>query len=82
MRLMGHVARVGKKRNSHEIFVGNLERKKKTPRRGRENSIRIDLQVVELEGVEWILLEQNKDRRQAHMNAVMNLRARKMRRTS
>jgi hypothetical protein len=44
------------------------------PRRRWENNIRIDLQEVECEGVDWIELAQVRDRWWALVNAVMNLR--------
>ena len=44
------------------------------PRRRWEHNIRIDLQEVGCGGTHWIDLAQDRDRRRAVMNAVMNLR--------
>jgi hypothetical protein len=45
------------------------------PRRRREDYIKMDLQEVECEGMDWTGVAQARDRRRAFMNAVMNLRA-------
>jgi len=44
------------------------------PRRRWEDNIKMDLQEVECRGVGWIELAQDRDRWQALVNAVMNLR--------
>jgi hypothetical protein len=44
------------------------------PRRRWEDNIKIDLQEVGWEGVDWIYMAQNRDRWRAVVNAVMNLR--------
>jgi hypothetical protein len=44
------------------------------PRHRWENSIKMDLQEVEWDGVAWIDVTQDRDRWQALVNAVMNLR--------
>jgi len=44
------------------------------PRRRWEDNIKMDLQEVGCEGMNWIGLDQDKDRWRALVNAVMNLR--------
>ena len=44
------------------------------PRRRWEDTIKLDLLEVGWEGMDWIELAQQKDRRQGVVNAVMNLR--------
>jgi hypothetical protein len=44
------------------------------PRRRREDHIKMDLQEVECEGMDWNGVAQDKDRRRAFVNKVMNLR--------
>ena len=44
------------------------------PRRRWEDNIKIDLQEVGCEGMDWIELSQARDRWRALANAVMNLR--------
>jgi len=44
------------------------------PRRRWKDNIRMDLQEVECEGVEWFEVAQDGDRWRALVNAVMNLR--------
>jgi len=43
------------------------------PRRGWEDNIKIDLLEVGFCGMDWIELAQDRDRRRALLNAVMNL---------
>jgi hypothetical protein len=63
MRLAGHVARVGEKRNSYRILVGKPEGKRQPGRpRGRwEDNIRIDLREIRGGGMDWIDLSQDMD---------------------
>jgi len=44
------------------------------PRRKWENNIRMGLQEVGCEGIDWIELAQDRDRWRTLVNAVMNLR--------
>jgi hypothetical protein len=43
-------------------------------RRRWEDNIKMDVQEIRCEGLNWIELAQDKDRWRAFMNAVMNLR--------
>jgi len=56
--------------------VGKPERKRtlRRPRPRWENNIKIDLQEVGCEGMDWINVAQDRDRWRAVVNAVMNLR--------
>ena len=49
------------------------------PRRRWDDNIKMDLQEVGCGGVDWIEFVQDRDRRRALVNAVMNLRVPKMR---
>jgi hypothetical protein len=57
-------------------LVGEPEGKRplRRPRRGWEDGIKMDLREIGLGGVDWILLSQDRDRWQAVVSAVMNLR--------
>ena len=44
------------------------------PERRWEDNIKMDIQEVGCEGIDWIYLTQDRDRRWALVNAVMNLR--------
>jgi hypothetical protein len=48
MRWAGHIARLGEMRGAYRVFVGKLERKRLlvTPRRRREDNIKMNLQEV------------------------------------
>jgi hypothetical protein len=76
MRLAGHVARMGEERGAYRIFVGRPEGRRPLgrPRRTWEDNIKIDLQEVGLEGMDWIDMTQDRDRWWAVVNAVMNFR--------
>ena len=64
MRWAGHVARIGKGRDVYRVLVGKPEGKRPlgSPRRRWEDNIKIDLQEVGCEGMDWIELAQDRDR--------------------
>jgi len=67
---------MGERRGIYRILVGKLQGKRSLgrPRRRWEDSIKVDLQEVVCGGLDWIMLAQDRDRWQALVNAVMNLR--------
>jgi hypothetical protein len=76
MRWVGKVARMGERRAVYRDFVGKPKGKRRlgTQRHRWQNTIKIDLQEVGWESVDWIDLAQERDRWRALVNAVMNLR--------
>jgi hypothetical protein len=76
MRWAGHVARMGEKRNAYRLLVGKPDGKIPLgrPRRRLIDNIKMDLLEIGLSGVDWIGLAQDRYRRRALVNAVMNLR--------
>jgi transcription termination factor 2 len=76
MRWAGHVARMGEERCVYRVLVGKPEGKRPLgrPRNRWENNIRMDLQEVGCEDMDWIGLAQDRDSWRAIVNAVMNLR--------
>jgi len=75
MRWAGHVAHMGEVRGGHRILVGQPEGRRAVGRWRRrwEDNIKMDLQEVG-GGGDWIELAQDRDRWQALVNTVMNLR--------
>jgi hypothetical protein len=67
---------MGEGRGVNRVLVGKPEGKRPLgrPRRRWEDNIKMDLQEVGCEGMDWIELAQNRDRWRALVNAVMNLR--------
>ena len=67
---------MGERRGVYGVLVGKPEGKRPLgrPRRRWENNIKMDLQEVECEGMDWIELVQNRHRWRAVVSAVMNLR--------
>jgi hypothetical protein len=76
MRLAGHVARMGEKRNVYRLLVGKPEGKRSLgrPRRRWVDNIRMDLVEVGWGDVDWIGLAKDRNRWRAVVNSVMNLR--------
>jgi hypothetical protein len=69
------VARMGEEREVYKILVGKSGGKRPLgrPRRRWEDGIRMDLKEIDLGGVDWIRLSQDRDRWRAVVSAVMNL---------
>jgi hypothetical protein len=76
MRWVGHVARMGEKRNAYRLLVGKPEGKSPLgrPRRRLVHTIKMNLSEIGWGGVDWIGLTQDRDKWRALVNAVMNLR--------
>jgi hypothetical protein len=72
MRLAGHVARMGVKRNAYRILVRKPKEKRTlgTPRRWWVDNIKMDLRMG---WCDWIDLAQDRVQWRALMNTVMNL---------
>jgi len=76
IRWAGHVARIGEERGVYRVLVGKPEGKRPLgrPRRRWVDNIRMDLQEVGCEYMDWIGLVQDRDRWRTLVSAVMNLR--------
>jgi hypothetical protein len=72
---MGHMARVGETRGSYTFWVGKREEERPLGIRRRrwEYNIKVNIEVV-WEGVDWIVVAQDRDKWRALVNAVKNLR--------
>jgi hypothetical protein len=76
MRLAGHVARNGEKRNAYRILVGNPEGKRPLGRLRRRwvGNIKMDFREIGWSGMDWVDLAQDWDKWKGLVNMVMNLR--------
>jgi hypothetical protein len=80
MRLAGHVAQMGEKRNAYRILVGKPEgmRPIRRPTHRWEDKIKMDFREIGWGGMDWIDLAQGRDQWRALVNTVMNLGFHKM----
>jgi len=80
MRWAGHVAHMGEGRGVYRVLVGKPEGKRPLgrPRCRWEDNIKLDLQEVGGGCGDWMELAQDRDRWQALVSTVMNLRVSKM----
>ena len=76
MRWAGHVTRMGEKRGAYRVLVGKPEGKRPLgrPKHRWVDNIRMDLQDVGCGYMDWIELDQDRDRCWTFVSAVMNLR--------
>jgi hypothetical protein len=72
----GHVTHMGEGRGVYRVLSGSPEGKRPLgrPRRKWEDNIKMDLREIGIDGTNWIQLAQNRNRWQAFVNTVMNLR--------
>ena len=75
-RWAGHVARMGEDGGVYRVLVVKHEGRRPLgrPRRRWKDNIKMDLQEVGCEGMDWIELAQDKDRWRTLVREVMNLR--------
>jgi hypothetical protein len=73
---VGHVARIGERRNAYRLLVGKPEGRRPLgkPRRRWLYNISMDLVEVGWGDVDWIGLAQDRDRWRSLVNSVLNLR--------
>jgi hypothetical protein len=76
MRWVGHLARMGEKRNAYRTLVGKPEGKRPLgrPRRRWVDSIKMDLREIGWDGVDWIAMTQDRGQWRDLVNTVLNLR--------
>jgi hypothetical protein len=76
MRWAGHVARMGEKRGVHRVLVGKPEGKRPLgrPRHRWQDNIKMNLQEVGGGCGDWMELAQDRDRWQALVSTLKNLR--------
>ena len=73
MRWAGHVASMGEIKGVNSVLVGKPEGKTNWKTQACEDNIKMDLQKVGCEGMDWISVAQEWDRWQAFVNALMNI---------
>ena len=75
MRWAGHVACMGESGGVYKVLVGKPGGKRPLgrPRLRWEDNIKMDLQEVECEGMNWISVAQEWDRWQTFVNVLMNI---------
>jgi hypothetical protein len=71
-----HYSMVGEKRNAYRLLVWKPGRNRQLGRRRRrlKDNIKMGLGEIELVGVDWISLAQDRDKWRPFVNEVMNLR--------
>jgi hypothetical protein len=76
MRWEGHVVPMGEVRGAYYILVGRPEGRRPLGRHRRrwEDNIKMDLGEIGFGDVDWIHSGQDRERRRALVNTVMNLR--------
>jgi hypothetical protein len=74
MRWAGHVACMGEGRGAYRVLVGWPKGKRPLgrPRRRWEDTIKMDLREIGIDGANWIRLAQDRVQWQAFVNMVMN----------
>ena len=76
MRWAGRVAHMGERRGVYRVLVGKPEGKRPLgrPRRRWEDNIKMDLQGIGCGGMDWIELDQDRNRWRVFVNVVMKVR--------
>jgi hypothetical protein len=76
LRWAGHVARMGERRGAYGALLGKPEGRRplERPRRRWKDNIKLYVQEVGCEGMDWIDLAHDMDRWRTVVNVVMNLR--------
>jgi hypothetical protein len=74
MRLVGHVARIGEKRNVYRILVGKPEGKRPLGRSRRRwvDNIKMDLREIGWDAVYWIDMAQDREQWRALVKTELN----------
>jgi hypothetical protein len=75
MRMVGHVAGMGEKRNAYSLLVGGTEGKRRLerPRHRWMDNVRMDLGEVGGDNVYWIGLAKDRNRWSTILDTVMKL---------